>query len=311
MTKVVKSTESIINILSSVYRNSQFNPKIEVVLTGQIVWTGAPVEPTFVGTEIMASKYMNDMYTYVYSNRATLPKYDNVMLFTGYDLEGSTIGLARVCSMCSLSSSGSLIMAAINTRNTDAYIASIAIHEMGHNFCLRHDTADVNPACTANRYIMYPSASRSSPATQFSACSYDYYNTAFLPKYNNNPSIQCLENVPGMLPTLPPVTSTNIPTNSPTSTVRPTVSPTTAPTTRPTTSPTTSPTSSPTINPVTPIPTNTPIPTLPADSSGRCGVAFNWKTCRNNMCCSFFGYCNSNGDAWCSRARGCQLNCKS
>lgn len=85
-------------------------------------------------------------------------------LFTGKDLDGSTVGIAFVGSLCRSSSAGV-------TQSLNGVTAIILTHELGHNFGARHDSNTT--ACLApngGRYIMFPSVS-SNIVAEFSPCS--------------------------------------------------------------------------------------------------------------------------------------------
>ncbi|MDT0595941.1 M12 family metallo-peptidase [Glaciecola petra] len=85
-------------------------------------------------------------------------------LFTGKDLDGNTVGIAFVGSLCRNSSAGI-------TQLFEPVTSIILAHELGHNFGARHDTNTTE--CLApdgGRYIMFPSVS-STVVPEFSACS--------------------------------------------------------------------------------------------------------------------------------------------
>lgn len=88
-------------------------------------------------------------------------------LFTGRDLDGTTVGIAFIDSICHRQFGAGLTEA----RNRSVWIESlIAAHEMGHNFGAPHD-GDPDEACagtSANTFLM---ASSINGNDKFSSCS--------------------------------------------------------------------------------------------------------------------------------------------
>ncbi|XP_074088204.1 disintegrin and metalloproteinase domain-containing protein 8 [Macrotis lagotis] len=97
-------------------------------------------------------------------------KHDNAQLITGVDFEGTTVGLARVASMCSLASG------AVNQdhHRNPIGVASTLAHEMGHNLGMDHDENVPGCYCHAHKNdggcIMAAQLSTIFPKT-FSFCS--------------------------------------------------------------------------------------------------------------------------------------------
>ncbi|XP_076982557.1 disintegrin and metalloproteinase domain-containing protein 8 isoform X1 [Tamandua tetradactyla] len=116
--------------------------------------------------------------------------HDNVQLITGVDFAGSTVGLAKVASMCSRGSG------AVNQdhRESPVGVASTLAHEMGHNLGLDHD--DNIPGCYCSvpghqgGCVMASSLGHEVPQL-FSQCS-----TADLEVFVEKPQASCLENTP-------------------------------------------------------------------------------------------------------------------
>ena len=88
-------------------------------------------------------------------------------LFTGRNLDGSTVGLAYISALCS-TRFGAALTEGDHDATTDSLIAA---HEIGHNFGAPHD-AESGSVCesTPPNYIMAPSVNGSN---QFSQCSID------------------------------------------------------------------------------------------------------------------------------------------
>ncbi|XP_051496860.1 disintegrin and metalloproteinase domain-containing protein 28 [Apus apus] len=110
---------------------------------------------------------------------------DNAQLITGYDFEGTTIGLAFVKTICSDSLSAGIIQD--HNRNEIAVAATMA-HEMGHNLGMNHDT----DACTCSDRvcIMTDTVSAIIPK-EFSSCSLQSFE-----KYMLSEMPKCLTNIP-------------------------------------------------------------------------------------------------------------------
>ncbi|HEY8506911.1 MAG TPA: M12 family metallo-peptidase, partial [Steroidobacteraceae bacterium] len=85
-------------------------------------------------------------------------------LMTGRDLNGETVGIAYMGSVCDTSNAASL---SEGTRSTTA-AALIVAHEMGHNFNAPHDGESGACAAVPHSFIMAP---RLNGSEQFSACS--------------------------------------------------------------------------------------------------------------------------------------------
>jgi hypothetical protein len=86
-------------------------------------------------------------------------------MLTGKDLDGTTVGIAFVGSVCRARSGSGLSQGNLSATNSALVIA----HEMGHNFGAIHD-GDVGSACetTAQTFLMAP---RLNGSSEFSQCS--------------------------------------------------------------------------------------------------------------------------------------------
>ena len=84
-------------------------------------------------------------------------------LFTGKNLQGSTVGIAYVGTLCRSSSAGL-------TQRFGSLTGLIFTHELGHNFGSPHDNQSGSAcASTSSGYVMNPSVNSGGPT--FSACS--------------------------------------------------------------------------------------------------------------------------------------------
>ncbi|MFN0056845.1 MAG: M12 family metallo-peptidase [Planctomycetota bacterium] len=75
---------------------------------------------------------------------------DVVHLFTGKDLDGSTVGIAYTSVICVTSFAYGLSQDLVSS----AYMPLLTAHELGHNLGAGHDTSGTSP-----QYVMYPSLS--------------------------------------------------------------------------------------------------------------------------------------------------------
>uniref|UniRef100_A0A1X7VG30 Peptidase M12B domain-containing protein n=1 Tax=Amphimedon queenslandica TaxID=400682 RepID=A0A1X7VG30_AMPQE len=118
--------------------------------------------------------------------------HDNTQLITGINLDGFTVGIAYVGTMCNFDSSVSLTQ---DTRGSVASVATIAAHELGHNFGMSHDDdsscncPDSNSGCIMNAVSGWP------PATNWSQCSINELNAGFY-RSGNSDLNRCLGNSP-------------------------------------------------------------------------------------------------------------------
>lgn len=105
-------------------------------------------------------------------------------LFTGRDLDGSTVGIAYTDALCGRQYSVSLT----EVNNRSSWIESlIAAHEIGHNFGASHDGEGQCADTPQGQYIMSPAVGQN--ATTFSQCSLN----AMLPRMQ---SAQCITPLP-------------------------------------------------------------------------------------------------------------------
>lgn len=182
---------------------------------------------------------------------------DAYHLFTGKNLDGSTVGIAWVGVICAFPS----YSYGLTQKLSPTLDHVIFAHEIGHNFGGDHDSS--LPAT-----VMYPSVG--STQTTFSSTSITQINNHIAS------SPVCLATATATPTPTPTATATATPTATPTSTATPTPTATATPAPTGTPEPTSAPTAAPT-NAPSPVPTEqptaapTPTPTATATPEPRSG----------------------------------------
>lgn len=130
-----------------------------------------PLPATSVATELLRG------LATLRSGSAQLQARGLTHLFTGRDLDGSTVGIGYIDTLCN----GEFGAALTEVRGRGAWLESlIAAHEIGHNFGAQHD-GDPQGSCSAvaqDQFLMSPTV-HATNAT-FSSCSRDLISTRML-----------------------------------------------------------------------------------------------------------------------------------
>jgi hypothetical protein len=149
----VARMESVINDTAGVYENDL---GVTFKISGVTVYTGA-TDPL---TDSTSPSSLLSSFTYDVNHTTG---HDLAHLFTDRDLDGSTIGIAWLGTVCGSHGTG-----VSQDMSNSTYRMLLAAHELGHNFDAIHDGTG---SCSGepSDYIMWPSLQ--SDATGFSECS--------------------------------------------------------------------------------------------------------------------------------------------
>uniref|UniRef100_A0A1L8D691 Snake venom metalloproteinase n=1 Tax=Bothrops atrox TaxID=8725 RepID=A0A1L8D691_BOTAT len=167
----------IVNILNVIYRYLY----IRIALVGVEIWSnGDLINVTSASGDTLAS-----FGTWREKVLLKRKSHDNAQLLTAIDLDGPTIGIAHVASMCQLNRSVGVVQ---DYSSKNLVVAVIMAHEMGHNLGMVHD--EKYCTCGSKPCIMADTLS-DPPSKLFSNCSYIQY-WDFITKHNP----QCILNEP-------------------------------------------------------------------------------------------------------------------
>ncbi|XP_074153329.1 disintegrin and metalloproteinase domain-containing protein 8 isoform X2 [Sminthopsis crassicaudata] len=154
--------KEIVNHVDKLYQKLNFR----VVLIGLEMWDRQDKVQVSSSPDATLDNFLG------WRSRELVPrkKHDNAQLITGVDFDHTTVGLAKVASMCTPSSG------AVNQDHHEnpVGVASTMAHEMGHNLGMDHDENVPGCYCQEHRQnggcIMAASLSTVFPKT-FSSCS--------------------------------------------------------------------------------------------------------------------------------------------
>jgi hypothetical protein len=157
-------------------------------------------DPSVPGTQTKPSDLLTALRAYRGGSAAQLAL-GLTHLMTGRDLDGDTVGIAYIGSVCDGQNAASLS----EGRRGDMQSALIAAHEIGHNFGAPHDGETGACQSTPQTFLMAP---RLNGSDQFSACSISQ-----MQPYINNARCLTAYNPPDVgleigMPTIPAQTGT-------------------------------------------------------------------------------------------------------
>lgn len=178
---------SILNAVDAIY---QTEVGVTLVVTYQHAWTvsGDPYSATD------ASGILSEFLNYWATNFSSSVTYDLAHMWTGKNIDGSTIGIAYLSAVCKSWAYG--VSQRMNNSNQDVPLVA---HELGHNFGSGHDTCGAG-----DNWIMCPSLH--SGANDFSTSS-ESQITSYVG------SISCLDEVE-TVDTTAPASPSNLRTGS-------------------------------------------------------------------------------------------------
>uniref|UniRef100_A0A0K8RYU7 Metalloproteinase (Type III) 3a n=1 Tax=Crotalus horridus TaxID=35024 RepID=A0A0K8RYU7_CROHD len=148
-----------VNTLNLIYR--AFN--IHIALVGIEIWSNGDLISVTSAANVTLDLFGN------WRRRVLLrhKRHDNAQLLTAIDLNGDTVGLAYVGSMCHPRRSTGIIQ---DHSKLDVMVAVTMAHELAHNLGINHDGNQCN--CGGNPCIMSATLNFE-PTYQFSDCSWD------------------------------------------------------------------------------------------------------------------------------------------
>ncbi|XP_043096187.1 disintegrin and metalloproteinase domain-containing protein 28 isoform X3 [Puntigrus tetrazona] len=174
--KLRKRIFEIINYINNVYKEIN----TFVALTGFEAWTDSDkitVSPAAGATLDGFTQWRNN-------DLVNRQQHDNAHLLSAVDLDGATVGLAYIGTLC-----GGLSTGIVQDHNPKAIaVGATMAHEMGHNLGMSHDSSSC--VCSDGTCIMTAALSYFIPQ-HFSSCSTTNYVD-----YLNSKNPECLLNMP-------------------------------------------------------------------------------------------------------------------
>lgn len=152
--------EGILNQVDGIYQ-AQLDLKLVISFENVFTTVSQPYSSTDAPT--LLGQFRTEWNT----NRATVQR-DIAHLFTGKNMNGSTVGIAYLGTVCTS------LGYSYGISQDNSFLAKVTAHEMGHNFNAQHDDQVTPPAatCTGSGPLMCSSIQPSGP-NQFSQRSKD------------------------------------------------------------------------------------------------------------------------------------------
>ena len=132
--------ESILNVVDGIFQ-AELDLRLEIVMVR--IWDVEPDPYESTSSNTMLQELRN----YWNANETAVSR-DLTHLFTGKNLDGSTVGIAYVGVACSTSVGYALSQ----DLSSQVLMPILVAHELGHNLGAGHDVTGTTP-----RYVMYPS----------------------------------------------------------------------------------------------------------------------------------------------------------
>uniref|UniRef100_A0A098M225 Metalloproteinase (Type III) 10a n=1 Tax=Hypsiglena sp. JMG-2014 TaxID=1550645 RepID=A0A098M225_9SAUR len=151
----------IVNIVNMIYRAL----KIHVALIGLEIWSNRDM----INMQSNASVTLDLFGAWRETDLLPRIRNDNAQLLTGINLNGQTLGIGYIGTLCHSALSSAIVQD--HEKNT-IFIAITMAHEMGHNLGINHDTG----SCTCGpKLCLMSSTIRCEPLYRFSNCSHEQH----------------------------------------------------------------------------------------------------------------------------------------
>ncbi len=179
---------AVVEQANAILEVSGLQPRVRIVLVGQVTFETDPYQPTPLGQEVVTEDLLQQFRAWG-AGEPQLPQHDVRMLFSGYDFDGATAGLAPLGAACDQEGAGLVVQA------TDQAAPLITVHELGHTLGMDHDGAGNN--CQEVGFVMAAVSCSNCPeqVTQFSDCSQQYFD-AWLAAQRYALEGRCLDDLP-------------------------------------------------------------------------------------------------------------------
>ncbi len=217
-TRASEAGAVVANQVASVYASTEWGDgyTVTVVLSGQLFWSTDPAAAQLpdAGIEADFEESLTAVNRWVWSTKGTLPVHDALVVLSGREFQGLTVGLAYLGGACeqlggclSLSwapnrcyKNGPCCVqwgqALVEYNAEDINPANTAAHELGHLLGFVHDGEAGAEACGLNHTMMAAIVDDTLELARFSACSIRTFrdNVAKAQDEYNHWPYECLKN---------------------------------------------------------------------------------------------------------------------